>query len=227
MSCRFISRWQQNSKIWVTADFLSYWAMIIAQILLHDRMIGTSADHILLEVVTVYLWMLIQVSPLLTLRICFQVNHEKSILVVWMQPFDYDYLSWAWPWGPRWLSQDYDILLMMTILRVCILWVIVLGGRSPQRGFVEINHAALQILTWMSALPGAYCECADELRESHPLLSGPVVAPVFGEPCSWCPCAPLDFWLSEQTAAGKRKRQVVCKILGEAQGNWEVNIKKQ
>lgn len=71
----------------------------------------------------------------------------------------------------------------------------------------------------MSALPGAYCECADELHESHPLLSGPVVAPVFGEPCSWCPCAPLDFWLSEQTAAGKRKRQVVCKILGEAQGN--------
>lgn len=27
---------------------------------------------------------------------------------------------------------------------------------------------------------------------------------VFGEPCSWCPRAPLDFWLSEQTAAGER-----------------------
>lgn len=63
--------------------------MIIAQILPHDGMIGTSADHILVEVVTVYLWMLIQVSPPLILRICFQVNYEK------MQPFDYDYLSWA------------------------------------------------------------------------------------------------------------------------------------
>lgn len=90
MSCRFISRWQQSSKIWVTADFLSCWAMIIAQILLHDRMIGASADHVLVEVVTVYLWMLIQVSPPLTLRICFQVNYKKSILVVWMQ------LLWLW-----------------------------------------------------------------------------------------------------------------------------------
>lgn len=126
--------------------------------------------------------------------------------------------------GQLWLSLGYvaydDYFQGLYIVSNCSC------GRSPQRGFAEINHAALQILTWMSALPGAYCECADELRESHPLLSGPVVAPVFGEPCSWCPCAPLDFWLSEQTAAGKRKRQVVCKILGEAEGNWEVNIKK-
>lgn len=56
----------------------------------------------------------------------------------------------------------------------------------------------------MSALPGAYLKCGDELCESYPLLSGPVVAPVFGELCSWCPQAPLDFWLSEQTAAGKQ-----------------------
>lgn len=108
----------------------------------------------------------------------------------------------------------------------CTLWVIVLGGWSPQHRFAEINHAASQILAWMSALPGAYCECAGELRESHPLLSGPVVAPVFGEPCSWCPWAPLDFWLSEQTAAGKKRRQLVCKIPGEAQGDWEGNMKK-
>lgn len=82
--------------------------------------------------------------------------------------------------------------------------VIVLGGRSPQLCFTEINHMVLQILAWMSALPGAYCKCADELCESYPLLSGPVVAPVIGELCSWCPRAPLDFWLSEQTAAGKQ-----------------------
>lgn len=32
----------------------------------------------------------------------------------------------------------------------------------------------------------------------------PVVAPVLWEPCSWCPQVTLDFWLSEQTAAGQQ-----------------------
>lgn len=139
----------------------------------------------------------------------------------WTQPFGYNYLSWTWPWGAVPAGSGlrhvtYDNWIQAQPLYVS---VIVLGGRSPQHGFAEINHAAIQILARMSALPGDYCECADELHESHPLLSGPVVAPVFGEPCSWCPWAPLDFWLSEQTAAGKKRRQVVCKILCEARGS--------
>lgn len=90
--------------------------------------------------------------------------------------------------GQSRLALGCDTSLMITGFRISrCMRVIVLGGRSPQHGFAEINHAAIQILARMSALPGDYCECADELRESHPLLSGPVVAPVFGEPCSWCP----------------------------------------
>lgn len=159
----------------------------------------------------------------LTLRICFQVNEEHP--GGWTQPFDYDYLSWARPWGAVGASSGLlyvnfvDYFQGLYIVSNCSWW------QKSSAWLCRNQSHSLTDITWMSALPGAYCECADELRESHPLLSGPVVAPVFGEPCSWCPCAPLDFWLSEQTAAGKRKRQVVCKILGEAQGNWEVNIK--
>lgn len=222
MSRRYISRWQQNSKIWVKDDFL-YWPMITAKNPASWQDEHISQSHFL-EVVKVCLWMLIKVHTTdLENLLSGELKEEHSggsdaAIWLWLSQLG---MTLRGSCGFLWVMS-----LMMTIFRVCTLWVIVLGGRSPQRGFAEINHAALQILTWMRALPGAYCECADELRESHPLLSGPVVAPVFGEPCSWCPCAPLDFWLSEQTAAGKRKRQVVCKILGEAEGNWEVNIKK-
>lgn len=51
------------------------------------------------------------------------------------------------------------------------------------------------------------------VSELHPRSEGQLWLPVFGELCSWCPRAPLDFWPSEQTAAGERGVKMSVRFL--------------
>lgn len=52
---------------------------------------------------------------------------------------------------------------------------------------------------------------------------GPVVAPVLWETCSWCPQVTLDFWLSEQTAAGQQGVKLSAHLLIRLEGSYSAH----
>lgn len=90
--------------------------------------------------------------------------------------------------GHRWLSRWHAEFIS--------LWhkfTAALGRRGPRRVHL------LQMYSWaVSDLPSA---------------PRTVVAPVLWESCSWCPQVTLDFWLSEQTAAGQRGVKLSAHLL--------------
>lgn len=83
----------------------------------------------------------------------------------------------------------------------------------------------LQILAWMSALPGARGECALWAVESHPVLSGPVVAPVLGELLQLVSEGTAWFLAEWADSCWQARRQVVCTFLEKALRISEMDIK--
>lgn len=83
---------------------------------------------------------------------------------------------------------------------------VLLGGRSSQRRFEGLHHLA-------ALVECTCCRCTGEQAGDIPSSLCPVVAPVLREACIWCPQVTLDFWLSEQTAAGQQGVKLSAHLL--------------
>lgn len=85
---------------------------------------------------------------------------------------------------------------------------LLLRGRSSVRRFVAIHHLGVTGLEECTC-----CRCTGEQWVISPLCRGQLWHQPSGEPCSWCPQVTLDFWLSEQTAAGQQGVKLSAHLL--------------
>lgn len=85
---------------------------------------------------------------------------------------------------------------------------LLLCGRSSLRCFVGIHHSGVTGLEECTC-----CRCTGEQWVISPLRWGQLWHQSSGEPCSLCPQVTLDFWLSEQTAAGQQGVKLSAHLL--------------
>lgn len=85
---------------------------------------------------------------------------------------------------------------------------LLLCGRSSLRCFVGIHHLGVTGLEECTC-----CRCTGGQWVISPLRWGQLWHQSSGELCSWCPQVTLDFWLSEQTAAGQQGVKLSAHLL--------------